>query len=254
MVISLKNKSALVTGGTAGIGKGIARTLGQAGARVVINGIDGTRGRNAEKELRDAGIDAHFVSADVADDGALTQLIGKTCELIGGLDILVNNAAYVQPRMYQPLSEISQAEWDRALAVNYRSAVVCCKNALPHLKKNRGCILNISSVGAVETFQNATAYCPAKAALEHFTRGLARELAPQGVRVNAIAPGWIDTPGVAFQTSNVEQTQQVVSRKIPLGRLGKPEDIANCAAFLVSDLAAYITGAVVTVDGGWLLV
>ncbi len=253
VVISLKDRVAIVTGGTAGIGKGIALTFGRAGASVVINGVNEARGLAAQKELQNTGINARFIAADVADDPALANLVAQTVKLHGRLDILVNNAAYVQSQMYQPLAELSQAEWDKALAINYRSAVVACKTALPHLQLSRGCILNISSVGGVETFLNATAYCPAKAALEHFTRGLARELAPQGVRVNAIAPGWINTPGVAFQTSNVERTQEVVSRKIPLGRLGEPEDIANAALFLASDLASYMTGTVVTVDGGWLL-
>jgi NAD(P)-dependent dehydrogenase (short-subunit alcohol dehydrogenase family) len=254
IIILLKGKTALITGGTAGIGKGIARALGEAGARVVINGIDETRGRAAEQELRQLGIETHFYAADISDDAALARMVQQTVAWFGRLDILVNNAAYLHPEMYQPLAQLPQAEWDKALAVNYRAAVVACRAALPELQKTRGCILNISSVGAVEPFANATAYCPTKAALEHFTRGLARELAPQGIRVNAIAPGWIDTPGVAFHTSDVKRTQEVVAQKIPLGRLGQPVDVANCAAFVVSDLASYMTGTVVTVDGGWLLV
>jgi NAD(P)-dependent dehydrogenase (short-subunit alcohol dehydrogenase family) len=254
VAISLRDKIAIVTGGTSGIGKGIAQALGRAGARVVINGLDETRGRRAEQELRSLGVDTHFFAADISDDAAIERMLKQTVAWYGRLDILVNNAAHVHHGMYQTLAQLPQAEWDKALAINYRAAVVCCKTALPELEKSRGCILNISSVGAVETFSNATAYCPAKAALEHFTRGLARELATLSIRVNAIAPGWIDTPGVAFHTSDAEKTRAIVAQKIPLGRLGKPEDIGNCAVFVVSDLAAYMTGSVVTVDGGWLLV
>lgn len=251
--ISLRDKVAVVTGGTSGIGMSIARALGRAGACIVVNNLNESLGFGIENELRNAGIEARFIAADISNDVAVRQLIEQAAAWRGRLDILVNNAAHMHPEMYQPFAQIPQSELDKAFAVNYRGAVVCCKAALPHLEKTRGCILNISSVGGVESWPNASAYCPPKAALDHFTRVLASEVASLGIRVNAIAPGLIDTPGVAFHTSDKQQTQELVSRKIPLGRIGKPEDIANIAVFLVSDLAAYMTGSVVTVDGGWLL-
>ena len=253
LTIDLTARTAIVTGGTSGIGLSIARALGRAGAKVVIVGRNADRGAKAQAGLAEEGIDAMFLPGDLEDENAMGAVLELACEKLGKLNILVNNAARIHPEMYQPFRSIPWDELQRSLAVNYLGALFCCRKLMPWLDAVGGNIINVSSVGGTESFSNATAYCPTKAALDHFTRCLALESGPFGVRVNAIAPGYTDTPGVSFATADAATTEKVCREKIPVGRLGHTDEVGVVAAFLASDLASYMTGSVVVVDGGWLL-
>jgi len=238
----LEGKSALITGGGSGIGAAIARQFLEEGARVMICGRRSQIIHARVAEWRAAGLDAHAITGDVAEDAA--NIIAATVEALGGLDILVNNAAVSSGI---PVEEMDRAAWRRVLAVNLDAAFDLTASALPWLINRRGAILHISSISAVAGEMDDVAYAASKAGLEGFSRKLALELAPQGVRSNVIRPGLIVTEAFDAMPQDFFDSQLPL---IPLRRLGRPEDIAEAAIFLCSDAASFITGAILTVDGG----
>jgi NAD(P)-dependent dehydrogenase (short-subunit alcohol dehydrogenase family) len=245
--ISLQGRVALVTGGGTGIGRAIAEAFASAGAKLVLAGRREDPLHRAVHEL--GPHNAHAVTGDVTLSGDRTRILAAVQSTYGGLDILVNNAGAVS-RM-GPLVETTEEEWRTMLDVNFLAPILLSKEALPMLRSRRGSILNISTGASLNPVRNFGAYGAAKAGLNHASQVLALESAPE-VRVNVICPGGVDTP--IFETfvgkERAFEFKGMYAEITPLGRIGYAEDIANAALFLASDAARFITGAILTVDGG----
>lgn len=248
--MSLLGKVALVTGGARGIGQATAASLAEAGADVVICDICSETDASAALEgVRSHGRRAAFYQVDVGDRGKVFQMFHDIVAEFGQLDILVNNAA---ANVRKPLIELEVADVEKVWAVALWGVFHCSQAAARHMiPKGRGSLVMISSVHASFPFPNNTAYNGAKAAVNHMARTWAAELAPHGIRVNTIEPGWTDTPGERLHYTEDQILEE--GRKIPLGRLANPSEIATAVRFLVSDEASYVTGSCVRVDGGIVL-
>ncbi len=247
--IDLRGRRALVTGGNSGIGAAIVASLAAAGADVAINYLSHPEAAEAGADgVRQAGGRALGLAADIADGDAVAAMFGRLDAEWGGLDILVNNAGTDGPPM--PAVAADLAAWRHVLEVDLTGAFACAQQALRRmLPAHSGVILNMSSVHEIIPWSRYSAYAAAKAGLGMLTRTLAQEAAPAGVRVVALAPGAIRTPINRAVWSDKAGLADL-DAKIPLGRMGRPEEIAAMAAVLVSDLASYVTGTTVFVDGG----
>jgi 3-oxoacyl-[acyl-carrier protein] reductase len=243
-MISLAGRTALVTGGARGIGRAIAETLVQCGAKVAIADLDLAA---AEKTAEEIG-EARGFACDVGDPAAVTMLIQTVEDAFGSLDILVNNAGITRDNL---MARMKDEDWDAVMAVNLRSAFVAIRAAQRGMMKRRfGRIINIASVVGLMGNKGQANYAASKAGLIGLTKTAAKELASRNILVNAIAPGFIQT---AMTDKLPEEAKSALSAQIPLARLGDPKDIANAVAFLASDLASYITGQVLVVDGGMVM-
>jgi NAD(P)-dependent dehydrogenase (short-subunit alcohol dehydrogenase family) len=241
----LKGKVALVTGSSRGIGRGIAARLALEGMRLVIHGLDSERAAAAAGEMRDLGAEAVWASADVGTSEGVAQLFAETLDAFGRVDLLVNNAADLRRVTF---FEVDEALLDHQLAVNIRGPYLLAYKAAESMKAaGGGSIIHISSVGGKQAHWRGLPYDLTKGALDAMTRAMAVELADEGIRVNAVAPG-------ATQTERITDPEhpriKAVCRRIPLGRMGLVEEIGAVVAFLASPDAAYITGQVLYVDGG----
>lgn len=241
----LANKTAVVTGAGRGIGRAIALTLARDGASVVVSDINLQTAQGVAQEIIERGGQALALEADVSDAQSVQRLIEKTQEAWGRLDILVNNAGLFPTG--KPVLQVTQEEWDRVFAVNTRGVFLCSRAAAQAMvPQGGGVIINIASVDAKDKTTGNAEYAASKAAVISFTRTLACELAGEGVRVNAVSPGWIATENLLSKPDRMAQAIQ----DIPIGRLGTPQDVAEAVAFLASDAASYITGEVLDVNGG----
>jgi len=253
ITIDLKDRAALVTGASGGLGQAISKTLAAAGARVAVHYRKGeeTKVQALLEALRAQGGTAEAFSADISDAADVTALVAAVEKRFGGLDILVNNAGIDGPR--QPVGEDDIKAWAQVLAVDLFGPYYCARAAIPVMaKRRRGVIVNITSVHEFIPWEGYSAYTSAKAGLSMFTKTLAQETADKGIRVVAVAPGAIQTPINEAVWDNPE-TLKDLDEKIAMGRLGHAEEVANAVAFLSSDLASYITGTTLSVDGGMLL-
>lgn len=246
----LKNKKALITGGTSGIGKQIALTYAMQGADVAIFSMeDGADALNELNEVRTSP-DQKFYAAivDVSNSRAVEQHVKTLLEMWGGIDILVNNAGITRDNL---LMKISEQDWDQVLSVNLKSVYNMCYQLVRSMIKARaGKIINTSSVIGLTGNAGQSNYAASKAGMIGFTKSLAQEVASRGVCVNCIAPGFIRTR----MTDKLSDNQkEAISEKIPMRKLGEPQDVANVALFLASDLSNYMTGQVLTVDGGMVM-
>jgi NAD(P)-dependent dehydrogenase (short-subunit alcohol dehydrogenase family) len=241
--MSLKNKVAIVTGARQGIGYGIAKALAKEGANVIIADIVQEDCDKVAGEIEKLGVSTLGIKCDISSKEDIDNLIAKTKEKFGQVDILVNNAG-IYP--FKPFAEMTEADFEKVMDINVKGNFLFTHSAVKEMKKG-GRVINISSIASLIGFPTLSHYCASKGAVNGFTRALALELAPQGITVNAVAPGAIDTPGAA---SPDEVKQQTIAA-IPLKRIGTPEDIANMVVFLASDKSSYITGQVIVVDGGW---
>ncbi len=242
----LQNKIALVTGASKGIGRGIALALAKEGCSVVISDIDDVELKNVEKEITSLGAKVLLIKCDVSQKEQVHAMIEKTKQTFGKLDILVNNAG-IYP--FKPFMEMTENDWDKVMSVNLKGIFLCSQKSL-EIMPNNSSIINISSIASFVGFSGLTHYCASKGAINSMVRALALEVADKKIRVNAVAPGAIETPGANNPDENMKK--QTISM-IPLSRMGQPEDIAGAVVFLASDLSSYITGQTIIVDGGWTL-
>lgn len=244
-------KNVLITGGAQGIGLGMAQAFSRAGANTIITDIDQEAGKEAMYRLAEQGLAISFFACDVADEKAVEALMEQISLQHGKLDVLVNNAGIADPDV-GPLQEMSMETFDRIMAVNLRGPVLCTKYALPLLQKaEQPAILNISSTRAFMSEQNTFPYSASKGGLEALTHSLAVSLTNPRIRVNAIAPGWIETGSWQKESEHYEPHHSTSDKEQhPVGRVGTPEDIAEAALFLCSEQAGFITGQSLTIDGG----
>ncbi len=242
--MDLSNKIAIVTGSGQGIGKAIAIRLAEAGAAVVVNSRSESANAVAA-EINGTGRKSTAILGDVSSAADVTRLFDQTLAVYGKIDILVNNAGITRDNL---LMRMSDEDWDSVLNINLKSVFLCTRAAMrPMLKQRSGRIINISSIVGIIGNPGQANYVSAKAGIIGFTRSIAKEVGSRGITVNAIAPGFIETE----MTKNLPEKQRLeLANRIPLGCFGTPRDVAEAAAFLASDEARYITGQVLSVDGG----
>jgi len=248
--MKLQGKVAIVTGSGRGIGQGIARVFSQEGAKVAVVDIGEDIGKNMADELGAAEGKAIFVHADLKSGESVQKMVHTTIKTFGKLDILVNNAGY---HLSKNVEETSEEEWEFIINTNLRSTFLCSKYALPHLRKTRGNIINISSMVGIVGQPNAGAYSATKGGQIAMSKGMAIDFAPDGIRVNVICPGWIQTPLVEdwfSQQNDPEASRKYIFGQHPLGRIGTIEECGKAALFLASDDAAFVTGITLPIDGG----
>jgi NAD(P)-dependent dehydrogenase (short-subunit alcohol dehydrogenase family) len=243
----LTGKVALITGGNRGIGLAAARLFAEDGAQVMLMARDQARG---ESEAR--GIPhARFVRGDVTQADDCRHAVEETVHTFGGLDILVNCAGIIFRN--RTVEQTTEEEWDATFDVNVRGTFLMCKYAMPALRERKGCIVNLSSYVGLVGFRGASAYAASKAAIVNLTRSMALDHAREGIRVNAVCPGSVDTEMIHAaweQFGDVERARHLWAEKHPLGRIAQPEEVAKAILFLASDHASFITGAALAVDGG----
>jgi NAD(P)-dependent dehydrogenase (short-subunit alcohol dehydrogenase family) len=246
---TLAGKVALVTGGTSGIGKATALAMGVAGAKVVFSGRREAEGEDVANSIRKSGAECLFVRSDVASETDVRSLIQKTVESYGRLDIAFNNAGVEGSS--NPLHEQSIEDFDRLMAINLRGLFLCMKYEIQQmLTQGSGVIINNSSAAGLVGMARFSPYVASKHAVMGLTRAAALDYAKQGIQINAVNPGFIATEIIdRFRTKNPAMEQQLASL-VPMGRIGKPEEIAATVVFLCS-AASYITGQLLVVDGGY---
>jgi NAD(P)-dependent dehydrogenase (short-subunit alcohol dehydrogenase family) len=246
--MELQKKVAIVTGGGQGIGKAIAKRFLEEEMKVVIAEIDGEAGKETEAEFQHLG-SIGFIQTDISDENSVENVIRETRKNFGSIDVLVNNAARAAPGNL-PITELSLEAWNKTISINLTGAFLCTKHSVTHLKANNGAIINIASTRALMSEPDTEAYSAAKGGLLALTHALAISLGPD-IRVNCISPGWIDTSEWQKQaTRHRSELTQQDHQQHPVGRVGKPEDIASLAVYLASPEATFITGANFVVDGG----
>ena len=248
--IDLAPRTALITGGSRGIGRATADLLARAGARVALNYVRDEASVNAAvREIRAAGGEAMALAGDVGDAATARQLVRDVVAAWGRLDILVLNAGIWEEDV---TGRGDVAVWDRTYAVNVRGAFLVTDAAAPHLEKHGGALVFVSSTAGQRGEARHSAYAASKGALISYTKSLAAELGPRGIRVNAIAPGWVDTDMSRSSLDNPIARAEI-EKSIPIGRVASAADVAGPILFLVSDLARHLQGEIVNVNGGSVL-
>src|SRR5215216_8162334 len=250
-IMELRDKVAIVTGSSAGIGRAIALAFAREGAAVAVNYARNAAGAESTvKEVEDDGGRALAVQADVSNPEDVKNLVGRTVREFGRLDVMVNNAG-VEHKM--PFLETPLEVWEEVIAVNLTGPWLGCQEAAKRMVEQGGPgrIINVSSVHEDLAMPTNSPYCAAKGGLRMLTRTIAVELAPHGITVNNVAPGAVETPMDAPLEQNPDQMKKLLS-EIPLGRMGKPEEVASLALYLASDASAYVTGSTFCVDGGMI--
>ena len=242
-------KVALITGASRGIGRACARLFAENGYTVLINYHRSEQAaQELLRELLDKGCDARLLRADVSDSAQVDALCAQALSAFRHVDVLINNAAIAQQAL---LTDLSDQDWRRMMAVNLDAAFYCCRALLPGMISRRcGSILNVSSMWGQVGASCEVSYSAAKAGLIGFTKALAKEVAPSGVRVNCLCPGVIDTD---MNAALSDETRRELAEETPLGRLGTPEEVARAALFLCGESASFITGQVLGVNGGLIV-
>ena len=247
--MELAGKSAIVTGGAAGLGKALATALAERGVAVAVTDVRDDHARETAQELAARGLNAAAFPVDVSNDAQVKDLIEEVVKTFGALDILVNNAGIAQRHS---VLDMTEEEWDSIMAVNLKGAFLCARAAARSMvdRGRGGRIINIVSTAAENARVNAAAYCASKAGLIQLTRVLAMELGPHGITANAVGPGMTDT-GSALKPPPTEAYRRSFVNEVPLARPGRASDVSQAVAFLASPGAEYISGQVLYVDGGY---
>jgi NAD(P)-dependent dehydrogenase (short-subunit alcohol dehydrogenase family) len=249
--VLLDNKLTVITGAATGIGQATARLFAREGAAVVIGDINEEGGAQTATDIVADGGKAWFFPCDVTEESNVERLMRTAAETMGGIDVIVNNAGAQRSGL---VTEFSTEEWDLLMRVNPRSCFLGVKHGVPYLRqRGGGVIINVASLAGLNGGPGMTAYSASKGAIVAVTKALAPELGPQGIRVNAMCPGWIDTPfnqpAIDFMGGRAVQ-DKVVEQIVPLKRQGTPEEIATGMVFLASDASSYMTGQTLVIDGG----
>jgi NAD(P)-dependent dehydrogenase (short-subunit alcohol dehydrogenase family) len=246
----LKDRVALVTGGGSGIGRATAIRLAEEGAKVAVNDINPATGQEAVKTITDAGGKAVFIQADVSKVAECERIVAETVKVFGRLDILVNNAAVM---VEKTVVDTTEEDFDRITGVNLKGVFFVAKYAIMQMRKQGGGgnVVNMASVNSFFAEGGIAAYCMTKGGIAQFTRALAMDHSGEGIRVNAIAPGWIETPMNENFFAQGPHVREQAGRLHAIGRTGQSVEVANAVIFLVSDEASFITGSLMTVDGGF---
>lgn len=248
----LQGKTAVVTGAASGMGKAIAKLFADQGAQVVLADLNKAAAEQVARELPEG--QGHAVQTDVSDDQSVAALIKETVAVFGSIEVLVNCAGV--PQAFTPIEELSLEQWDKIMAVNTKSIYLTARHAVPHMKAGKkGSIINIASIAGIRARPGLNAYCASKGAAIMLSKALAIELAPAQIRVNVINPGPAETPMLGKFISGDEAEvaagkKDIFISSVPLGTLIQPEDIAQAALYLASDLSKIVTGEVMNVDGG----
>jgi NAD(P)-dependent dehydrogenase (short-subunit alcohol dehydrogenase family) len=247
----LAGKVAIVTGGSAGIGRAAAFALAAEGATVVLADVDVTRGERVAAELNDKGSTARFIHTDVSDDAQVAALVSQSVEIFGGLDCAFNNAGIEGNPA--PTHECTPENWRRTLAINLTGVWSCMRHEIPRmLERGGGSIVNCSSVAGLVGFASIPAYVASKHGVVGLTKTAALEYAEAGIRVNAICPGVIDTEMVARFTGGQPEAEAAMLATEPIGRLGRPDEIADAVVWLCSERSSFTTGQAIAIDGGFV--
>ncbi len=241
---SFSGKAAVVTGGARGIGLAVAKTLAGGGADIAIWDVLEDVAKESAKEIQGLGVKAVALKVDITNAAEVEKAAGETVEALGGASILINNAGITRDGMFLRMDE---SDWDLVLAINLKGAFLCTKAVARKMRKTGGSIVNMASVVGVTGNAGQANYSASKAGLIGLTKTCARELARYGIRVNAVAPGYIDTE---MTRELGEDVRQQVLASVPLGRYGTPEEVASVVSFLAGDGSSYLTGQVVHVCGG----
>lgn len=261
-LFDLTGKVAIVTGGAMGIGKGIATRLAEAGASVMlVDIITLAEAESTLKEIKDIGNPVHYIQADLVDIKNLSSIVEQTVSQFGDLNILINNAGIFN---YCPVTELTEELWDKTINLNLKAVAFLSKLAVNKMreKKHGGKIINISSIDSLKPTGNLSQYDASKGGVRMLTKAFAKEVGKYGINVNDIAPGGVNTPGVAkIAGTNLSEEQQQAMKSqmeqfikmLPLQRIGEPKEIGNAALFLASDASNYITGSTMVIDGGLLI-
>jgi len=250
--MELKGKVAIITGARRGIGRTSAIKLAQAGAKVVVSDISEEDCQKVVEEIKKGKGKALAVKCDVSKKEEVEEMVRKTVKKFGKIDILVNNAGIAQ---FVPFLEMTEEDWDRTLDINLKGYFLCAQACVKEMVKQKsGVIVNIASVAMGHQgvgFPNLVHYCASKGGIAAMTEAMALELAPYNIRVNVISPGAIETPMIDPVKTDPRAMEGLIAR-IPMHRVGKPEEVSNLVLFLASDKSSYMTGSTVVIDGGWL--
>ncbi len=249
---NLTGKVAIITGARRGMGRAHAITLARAGAKIVVSDISLEECQKVVEEIENQGGEALAVKCDVSKKAEVEEMVKKTIEKFGKVDILVNNAGIAQ---FKPFLELSEEDWDKTLDINLKGYFLCAQAAAKEMVKQKsGVIVNIASVAMGQQgigFPNIAHYCASKGGIVGMTEALALELAPYNIRINAVSPGLIETPMISSVKDDPKMMEATLGR-IPMHRVGRPEEVSNLVLFLASDASSYMTGSTVVIDGGWL--
>lgn len=248
---NFSGKVAVVTGGSSGIGFETARMLINGGANVLFTGRDEIKGDIAAEQLKKSGSNLTFLKADISIPEQCKKVVFSAVEQYGRIDIVINNAGIFKANA---IENVTESEFDRIIDTNLKGAFFMCKYAVPFLKKNKsGTIINVSSDAGLQGNKLSSAYCASKGGLTVLSKALALDLASYGIRVNCVCPGDISTPMLHKDLEtrrNPEKYMEILTKSYPVGRLGRPEEVASVICFLVSGASEFTTGAAWTVDGG----
>jgi NAD(P)-dependent dehydrogenase (short-subunit alcohol dehydrogenase family) len=252
MYPDLKGKVVIITGARRGMGKSHAIAFAKEGAKVVVSDISLEDCEKVVEEIKKLGGEAMAIKCDVSKKEEVEEMVRKTIERWGRVDVLVNNAAIAQ---FKPFLELTEQDWDRTMNINLKGYFLCAQAcAKEMIKQKSGVIINIASIAMGQVgigFPTLVHYVASKGGVVGLTEALALELAPYGIRVNSVSPGIIDTPMVDPVRADKKSLEGILMR-VPMRRMGKPEEVSNLVLFLASDASSYMTGSNVVIDGGWL--